>query len=156
MQSSPLQQKKMRNLSLYEKAGPYNLELMLDAQVRASKEAAVREFLWDHWQQRRLGQVTVTRYSREGEPSASFYFVEPDERGIWRIAVEIDRTLVDRGGSKNQRHESVEYEAYSVERIEVPKDGLTQRVVIPEAEMRSPESYRLALKDQEGKSLTEI
>lgn len=156
MQSKSLQQKKMRDLSLYEKVGPYNLELTIDAQARASKEAEIREFLWNHWQQRRLGQATVTRYSREGEPSTSSYFVEPDEHGIWHIAVKIDRTLVDRGGSKGQHQESVKYDAYFVERIEVPKDGLTARVPIPERETRSPQSYLLALKDKSGKALGEI
>lgn len=156
MQNKSLQQKKMRDLSLYEKVGPYNLELTIDAQARASKEAEIREFLWNHWQQRRLGQATVTRYSREGEPSTSSYFVEPDENGIWYIAVKIDRTLVDRGGSKGQHQESVEYDAYFVERIEVPKDGLTARVPIPAAETRSPQSYLLALKDKSGKALSEI
>src|SRR2546426_888613 len=109
MQSESLQQKKMRDLSLYEKIGPYTLELTIDAQARASKEAEIREFLWNHWQRRRLGQVAVTRYSREGEPSTSAYFVEPDEKGIWHIAVKIDRTLVDRGDSKGQHQGSVEY-----------------------------------------------
>lgn len=155
-QSKPLQQEKMRKLSLYEKVGPYTLELTIDAHARASKEAEIREFLWNHWQQRRLGQVTVTQYSREGEPRTSSYFVEPDEKGTWHIAVKIDRTLVDRGRAKSQRHESVEYVAYSVERIEVPKDGLTARVPIPEGETRPPQSYLLALKDKRGKALSEI
>lgn len=156
MRSSPLQQAKMRNLARYDKAGPYTIELRLDAQARSNIEANVREFLWSHWHQRRLGHVAVTRYSKEGEPSTSSYFIEPDERGVWHIAVKIGRTLVDRGDSKSQRYESVEYEAYSVERIEVPKGGLTQSAVIPEREARTPQSYRLALKDERGKALTEI
>lgn len=156
IKSSSLQQAKMRDLSGYEKAGPYTIELNLDAPARANIEAEVREFLWNHWQQRRLGYVRVTLFSKEGEPSASSYFVEPDEKSAWRIAVKIDRTMVNRGDSKSQRHESVEYGAYFVERIEVPKDGLTHRAVLPDGERRSPQSYRLALKDEKGKSLTEI
>lgn len=156
MQSSSLQQAKMRDLSLYDKAGPYTIELRLDAQARANIEAKIREFLWNHWHQHRLGHLVATRYSKEGEPSTSSYFVELDGKGIWHIAVKIDRTLVDRGGSKSQYQKSVEYEAYTVERIEVPEDGLTQRVVIPKGETRSPQSYRLVLKDEKGKALAEI
>lgn len=155
-QSSSLLQGNMRDLSRYDRAGPYAIELKLDAQARAKLEADIRGFLWNHWRQRRLGHVMVTQYSKEGEPSTSSYFVEPDEKGGWHIAVKVDRTVVDRGSSKSQRHESVEYQAYSVERVEVPRDGLTQRAVIPEGEMRTPQSYRLALKDEKGKSLTEI
>ncbi len=154
MQRNSLQQVKMRDLSRYDKAGPY--ELKLDVQAGADVEAEVREFLWNHWHQRRLGHVAITHYSKEGEPSAFSYFVEPDARGVWIIAVKIDRMLVDRGDSKSQRYETVEYDAYFVERIEVPEDGLTQRVVIPEAEMRSSKAYRLVLKDQGRKPLTEM
>lgn len=156
IQNSLLQQAKLRDLSHYDRVGPYTVDLNLDGQAGANTEAEVREFLWNHWQQRRLGYVTITFYNTEGEPSVSSYFVEPDEKSVWRIAIRIDRTLVGRGGLKSQRHESVEYDAYFVERIEVPKDGLTPRVVIPEGESRSPQSYRLTLKDQEGKPLTEI
>ena len=59
VQNEPLQQKNPRDLSLYEKAEPYTLEIMLDRQTRAIKEGEIREFLWNHWQQRRLGQLTV-------------------------------------------------------------------------------------------------
>ena len=156
VQCVSLKQAKMRDLSRYDKAGPYTIDLNLDAQSRANIEAEVREFLWNHWKQRRLGYVRVTRYSKEGEPSASSYFVEPDEKSVWQIAVKIDRTLLDRGGSKSQRHESVEYGAYFVERVAVAKDGLTQRAVIPDGETRSPQSYRLALRDEKGKPLIEM
>jgi hypothetical protein len=156
MQSSLLQQVKMRDLSRYDKAGPYIIELDLDAQSRANVEAEVREFPWNHWHRHRLGHVAVTHYSKEGEPNTSSYYVEPDAIGAWIIAVKIDRMLVGRGGSKSQRYETVEYDAYFVERIEVPKDGLTQRVVIPEVETRSSTAYRLVLRDKERKPLAEI
>lgn len=155
VQNEPLPQKNRRDLSLYEKAEPYTLEIMLDRQTRATKEGEIREFLWNHWRQRRLGQLTVTRFSREGEPTASSYFIEPDEKGVWRIAVRIDRTLVARGGLKGQRQESLEYSAYTVDRVEFPKSGLTPRV-LSRNQVRSPQSYRLALKDEKGETLPEI
>ena len=151
----PLQQNNSRNLGLYEKAGPYTLDFTLDRETRATKEGEIREFLWNHWQQRRLGQLTVTRFSREGEPTASSYFIEPDEKGAWRIAVRIDRTLVARGGLKGQRQESQEYSAYTVDRVEFPKSGLTPRLLNPK-QVRLPQSYRLALKDEKGETLPEI
>lgn len=155
MKGSSLQQAKMRDLSFYDKAGPYTIGLKLDAQARAKIEAEIREFLWNHWHYRQLGHLVATQYSKEGEPSTSFYFVEPDEKGVWRIAVKIDRTLNDRRDSKGPHRESIEYDAYSVERIEVPKNGLTHRVVIPEKETRSSLLYRLVLKDKEGNLLLE-
>ncbi len=155
-QSSQLTPTKERDLNRYEKIGPYVIELGLDTQARAKIEARIREFLWTHWYESRLGHAEVTVYSKEGEPSTVSYFVEPNERGLWRMAVRVTRTRARRGESRKQRNESVEYEAFSVERIEAPKDGLKPRVVIPRDEMRAPQSYRLVLKDTEGKSLTEI
>src|ERR1700742_528235 len=88
-QGSSPQHKNVRDESLYDRAGPYTLELGLAAQARADIEAQVREFLWSHWRQHRLGHVPVTQYSKEGEPSTPFYFVEHDEKGIWHVAVSI-------------------------------------------------------------------
>jgi hypothetical protein len=154
-QSSSLQQAKMRDLSRYNQAGPYSIELKLDTQTRNKIEAEIREFLWNHWRQHVLGYIVATWHSKEGEPSTSSYFIEPSEKGTWRIVIQINRMLIG-GGSKSQYHDSVEYEAYSVERVEVPKDGLSQRVTISEKEVRSPQTYRLVLKDERGKVLAEI
>ena len=53
-QSRSLQQAKMRDLSRYEKAGPYTIELKLDAQARAKLEADIREFLTKQQQRHRF------------------------------------------------------------------------------------------------------
>lgn len=150
------EQAKMRNLSLYEKSGPYTIELKHSAKERAGIEAKIREFLWYQWRQRHLGQVTVTQFSKEGEQSISSYFVEPDESGAWHVYVKIDRKLIDRGEAKSQFDESIEYTAYILDRIEIPKDRLTPHVVIPREDIREPQKYRLTLKDKNGKVIIEI
>jgi hypothetical protein len=156
MQKDQPQRGKLRDLILYESAGPFTVKLDLDAQSRANIEAEIRDFLWRHWHQHRLGHLTATFFSREGEPSTSFYFVEPGEQRSWHIAVKINRRLADRSGSRKQYNQTNEYTAYSVDRIEVPEGGLKVRVVIPVEDLRAPQSYRLVLKDKQGKVLVEI
>jgi hypothetical protein len=87
-----LQQVNMRNLARYDKSGPYTVGLALSAEERSAIEANVRAFLWNHWRRCRLARVEITHYSKEGEPSTSSFFIEPDNGGVWRIAVKIDRT----------------------------------------------------------------
>ena len=60
-----------------------------------------------------------------------------------------------RGGLQGQRQESLEYSAYTVDRVEFPKSGSTPRVLNPK-QVRLPQSYRLALKDEKGETLPEI
>ena len=57
-----------RNLPSYDKAGPFALE-DLDMEARDAAHTAIREFLWEHYQAHRLGQVIVTDRTKEGEPS---------------------------------------------------------------------------------------
>lgn len=153
-QDGSLQQTKMRDLRSYENAGPYTIGLNVGVESRIKLEAKVREFVWEHWHQRRLGYLSITKYSKEGEPSTSHFFVEANDDGVWHVAVTIDRVLIERRGSKRQRHESITYDAYVLERLEVPESGLSQGILIPEREVRIPESYRLALKDEHGKPLS--
>jgi hypothetical protein len=103
-----------RDLSRYDKIGPFNVPVMgTDINI---VQAKVRDFIWEHWQQRRLGYAVVTFHSKEGEPSTSHMFIEPDEKGIWHLSVRIERKLLNRKLRKTiNRTDS--YKAYSIERI---------------------------------------
>jgi hypothetical protein len=154
--ASFVNQTEVRDLRSYEKAGPFSLTLNLDAQSRIKLEAEVRKFVWEHWRERRLGYVTFTKFSKEGEPSTSHLFVEPDEEGVWRVAVKIDRMVVESHGSKRRHRSSTEYIAYALERIEVPTSGLNEPILLPEIVSKKPDSYRLVLKDKDGKPLSRL
>src|SRR4030095_525617 len=49
-----------------------------------------RQFLWQHWKNRRLGYLTLTGHSVDAS-STSHVFVEPDNDGRWRVAWRIVR-----------------------------------------------------------------
>jgi hypothetical protein len=156
MQGNSLKQKGNRDLSSYDKAGPYVVRQNVSDPARSKLEAAVRQFVWEHWQKRRTGYVSITKYSKEGEPSTTHFFIEPENERVWRVAVSINRVVIDRRGAKRKRHEASTYNSYFLERVEVPTSGLSQLVVLPESELREPKSYRLTLKDQNGIVLTII
>lgn len=145
-----------RDLSLYDKAGPLTLDNTMPNEMRKKTEAQVREFLWDHWQRRRLGYLVLTAYSKEGEPSTSTYFIEPDERNVWHTNVTIERMNYARGGRKGKWHEHAEFSAYSLGRIQRRTDGLTPRIPISDDEKRPADGYLLVFKDSGGKTIMEL
>lgn len=140
------QQSSSRDLTLYDKAGPF--EITIDDMVRGQAqpvEGKIREWLWSHWMSRRRGCLSVTRYSKEGEPSTSSYFVEPDSRGRWKIAVTISRVLTDRRHPSGKAEQRSEYEAYSVERVEPQRNKTGEFVSIPKNVTRAGQTYLLLL-----------
>jgi hypothetical protein len=135
------QQTPTRNLSLYEKSRSYEVRL-LDPD-RARKEADIREFLWEHWRERKRASLEMTAYSTEGERTVSVRFIEPDANGTWRLVVETERELVDRRGTGKRWTERLQLTCSDLERVVVPEDLLHPLRLIPQDAMRDPLSYRL-------------
>jgi hypothetical protein len=113
-------------------------------------EAAVREFMWTHWRARERAVATLTRHSKEGEPSTSILYIEPAATGEWRVRVVIERLGFGRGGrlppSGQVFHTRTTYTAISLHRIEVRHDGLSAAVPIDDGPARDPGSYLLSLR----------
>lgn len=112
-----VQERNQRDLTTYDKAGPYSLKPSLDVRTRSSVLIAIRRFIWHHWQSRRLGHVVTTYYSKEGEPITYSFFIEADREGNWVVAVEVNKRLVARGGSRQKYLETEKFVADRVERI---------------------------------------
>jgi len=128
----------LRDLKMYDKAGPYVFELRRAENRKIA--TAMREFLWSHWISHQRGYVSSTQSSIEGEVSTAWYYVETDKKGVWCISVRIER-----------RAQTVEYDAYIVERIEPPKNRLTEFKRIDDKDNRPAQAYRLVLRDAAGK-----
>src|SRR6266542_542901 len=95
VQSHPsvCQQSKQRDLSKYDFGGAFEVKVSREGIGRV--DAEVRAFIWRHVKEQQLGYVSVTHYSKEGEPSTSTYFVEQDENGGWHMLVRIERRIID-------------------------------------------------------------
>jgi len=136
-----------RNLSEYDKAGPFS-STVYDASG-ARTEATVREFLWNHWKEKRRGYLTITPYSVEGDRTDASYFVEPSKEGSWRVQVTFDRTLVDRRPGKHATfHKQQYFTAYALERFRrTPSPRFSDADPLP------PEEYELIMKGADGKEI---
>jgi len=153
VQSHPsvCQQSKQRDLSKYDFGGAFEVKVSREGIGRV--DAEVRAFIWRHVKEQQLGYVSVTHYSKEGEPSTSTYFVEQDENGGWHMLVRIERRIIDNRESTFSKFRSVvtEYVPDSIQRIDSSNSK-----PIHENAVCAPESYRLLLKDKRGKVLAEI
>src|SRR5687768_4908386 len=118
--------------------------------------AKVREFIWQHWTNRRLGYAEMTVHNKEGEPKRYFIFIESNESGNWLVSVRIEIELHDRRliGDPQRTGEIVRktnsYEAYIVEQTKPIKGRVSS------ASQTEQNNFRLTFKDQKGNLLTKL
>jgi hypothetical protein len=79
----------------------------------------VRKFVVTHWQQHRRGYVEFTLYSKEGEPTKSRWYIEPDADGRWQVrgsshSIFSDRRIVGDPHKQLDRHVSRSFVAVKV------------------------------------------
>ena len=147
------QELKPRDLSRYEDGGSYDLSWSRGGEELEEMRSKLRAFLWEHWSQRRLGRITATLYSIEGDPTKTTFFVEPDESGAWRVATEYERDCCwfHSMEGKERKQETGKGSYYVVERVvggrdEKSKEFRTTWSVIAESEKRQPNTYALRLR----------
>lgn len=72
-----------RSLSVYDAGGHFNCrEYAKDVNCDFSK---IRDFIWQHWQNKQRGYIRVT-FDSVDAVSSSHIFIEPDKSGTWHIA----------------------------------------------------------------------
>lgn len=128
-----------RRLDEYEKLGPLCHEL-IHYGAEQDIERRVKDFIWQHWKEKRRGFVIVTFHSIEGEPSTSFMFIEPDAEGRWHVDTKIERRLFD-WNIRQPRRQTNGYTAHSVKRV----PGNEGRPI-----------YQLVFMDERGKRITDF
>jgi hypothetical protein len=148
---------KPRDLRMYERAGPYVFSTKANANEDGFLMAAsVRDFLWRHWHDHRRGLLLTITFTIEGLPNRTSYFVEPDGYGKWQIATESKTALMGADPTSIDHPAQTESStAYFVERMDNGLAG-TGPKAIPANEMRDAMSFRLILKNREGKVTEEI
>ncbi|MEK6281597.1 MAG: hypothetical protein AABN95_14680 [Acidobacteriota bacterium] len=153
MQGKSFGQQARRNLTAYDKAGPYSIDNEPPWEKRERMAGEIRGFLWEHWKERRLGLVKATFFSIEGDHTSSSFFVEPDAKGCWRIAVEsesIISALLPKG--RKPRREITQEDYDEIDRVEASGSGPTL-IPIPKDEVRQPQMYQLRLKNSRTNSV---
>jgi len=148
-QSRPLE----RDLRAFEDGGTIEFKARDDTPI-SEPSAKLRRFLWSHWISRRRGLIRELGYSIEGTSSVTSFFIEPNNKGTWRIAAELKYQELRRPDDVEEKTSS--YEAYSVKRVKPGTEDPALRPAIPISARISARSYRLILMDREGKIITEL
>jgi hypothetical protein len=132
-----------------DEAGPYVIETL--DKDRVKKTGEIRSYIWGHWSDRQRGRLVARWFSKEGVASDVIYILDPDERGVCSLKVSIERPTLK---GTNAAHS--EYKAYSIERIELRREGQSESVKIPEQETRSGETFQLVFYDENGKKISGV
>jgi hypothetical protein len=112
----------------------------------------LREFVWEHWRQKRLARVVATFYSIEGDPITYRMFIEPDATGRWRVLSEYESECcalyaLEKKRKKIKRQRETGIVIYDiVERVEELKTDKVTWKVIAEEESRESVKYSLRLR----------
>jgi hypothetical protein len=78
-----------RNLSSYENGGEYKLEWNISDTRRAAEADKVREFIWTHWKNKRLGFIKLTLFNNIGDRYQTTFFTETDSSNKWVISYDV-------------------------------------------------------------------
>ena len=149
------QEAEKRDLSRYER-GEFELRYFYGQtpENEAEVTARARKLLWTQWRAKRLAHFSIVKIYTHGDSTTISYYVEPDERGRWRVAVEyesdccsIEAVMGKARVRKITRAESY----YIVNRM----DALSGRTV-PDGEEWRPETYMLLLTEDKPKSKDEL
>jgi hypothetical protein len=143
MQGQSQAQGKIRDLALYDKAESY-VTKPWEGKKYQEINTKIMQFVWEHWEENRLGYLVVTSYSIEGQPTTSSIFIEPNKENIWQVTVEIKRTII-RGKNKARKlYPETGLAVYDVlERLNFSGE---KPVIIPK-QQSPPEKYALRFKD---------
>ena len=138
------------------------------ARRSSGKEAEARGFLWQHWSEKKCGELLLTTWSREGVRTDSRYKIGPVQNDMMLLTVNLSRAddtsapvdglaVPASGGVKRTVAESTSYVAFSVERItpQAPYDVATAKA-IESTGFLPPSKYRLRFKDKDGKVITDF
>src|SRR6266850_4066672 len=139
-------QNKKRDFERYDLAGPYCFDIRGNSRA-GNAHALIRDFVWSHWRNRGLGYVILAAFSKEGDPTASFFSIEANDGGVWCVVIKSIHVRKDQIGRNTVVRETIESRAYVLDRIEQPKGGLKRTVIIRQKDNRPAELYILRLKD---------
>lgn len=78
-----------RVLEDYDDGGTFEVGPSDHQRMRDIVAPAIRDFLWKHHEAGARGFVRLLTTTREGDQGTTVYFVEPDDRGLWVVTIEV-------------------------------------------------------------------
>jgi hypothetical protein len=148
-----------RDLAKYDNGGTFNFTWEV-APDHEQMRAKLREFIWQHWHQKRWGRAMATFYTIEGDPSTYNFYIEATSEGRWRVVSEYEIECcwfyaMDKKKKKRKVERGVDVYDVVVRIADVKSSGFGSEE-IGESEIRESTLYRLRLGrgSQNGKSDT--
>jgi len=75
---------KNRDMSQYDQGGDLFCCRADDSKNIKNEEKAVRDFIWQHWTEKRKGYIKLT-YVDTDSSHTTYYLIEPDKNGEWVV-----------------------------------------------------------------------
>jgi hypothetical protein len=148
-----------RDMARYDDGGAFDFRWDAGLKAHALMNGKLRDFLWEHWTQKRLAHVVVTLYTIEGDPTTYNLFIEPDGSQRWRVVAEYESECcwsyaLEKPRRKRTRKKGVAlYDV--VERVQISGNDQGTLPVIPGGDRRESNSYVLQLRRTDGNNLRE-
>lgn len=148
-----------RDMARYDDGGAFDFSWGVGRKAHDQMKPKLRDFLWEHWTQKRLAHVVVTLYTIEGDPTTYNLFVEPDGNQRWRVVAEYESECcwfyaMEKPRRKRKRKKGVAlYDV--VERVQISGNDRGTLPIIPGGDRRESNSYVLHLRRTDGNNLIE-
>ena len=139
-----------RDLTRYDEAGVFDFSWGVSWREHAQMKLKLRDFLWEHWTQKRLAHMVVTVHSIEGDPTTYNLFVEPDKNKRWLVVGEYESLCcwfysMEKPKRKPKRVKGVvTYDV--VERVQTSSNDQATLPFTPGVDRREADSYILRLR----------
>lgn len=155
------QEQQPRDMSAYAEASPIFLTWGVPSDEHERLIEQARSFLWSNWQQKRRAHVSIkdcTIYPEGCDDHKTYdFYVEPDERGRWRIQLETEHTVLDRPAEGRRAETTRRQDVYfPVERVEAGAEAPCWPIFREPPTVR-PGTHRLRLnysyKDGKGRDV---
>src|SRR5438477_6574815 len=72
----------------YEQIGPYILSIDKSQDIWRGTLGTSRQFIWTRYMKHQRAFVKITFVNIEGQANALEFFIQPDDRGSWRVSIE--------------------------------------------------------------------
>ena len=113
----------------------------------------VRKFIWNRWHDKQKGDLTLERYTKEGEQIINVFHFSTNESGAWNIQVTINSYQVARGQKAVGVEPKLQIRSLSiasVRRIAISNNRKPTGKPIPDSARRPDGHYLIQLLDIEG------
>ena len=111
-QSKQSVQASARDVARYDTIGPFEIGGEPGFEKDEKALGQIRAFIWEHWNGQKRGWLSATFYTIEGDKTTSKFFVEPDQKGAWRLIIDSESIVSARSPKRQRPKHTLRHEVY--------------------------------------------